>query len=601
MSLASPVSSRLTPRLVAGLVIALMAVAPLVPFTPSFWITLAGYIGLASLVAIGLVLLTGVGGMTSFGQAAFVGFGAYATAVLTTKFGFSPWATLPVSLIATGLAALAIGLVTVRLSGHYLPLGTIAWGVSLSYLFGNLAVLGGYDGISGIPPFAIGPWQLIDARAVYYLIWIAVLIAVVLSNNLLDSRMGRAIRALRGGGAFAESFGVDTAEAKLVVFVYAGLLAGLSGWLYAHVQRSVSPSPFGLSAGIEYLLMAVLGGSGAVLGGVVGAGVVAVLNDQLQNWLPKLMEGGGNLDTIVFGVVMVAALQFARAGIWPALRRLGPAPALKAIDLCAPPLPKRPAGEKGEKGAPLLEVVGVSKRFGGLVAVNDVSFSVRGGEIVGLIGPNGAGKSTTFNLLTGVAEASSGEVRFRGERIDGLPARDIVARGIGRTFQHVKLVPGMTVLENVAIGAHLRARVGALASLLRLDRAREAEIIAEAARQIERVGLAKHMHKPAGSLALGQARVAEIARALSLDPALLLLDEPAAGLRHGEKTELAALLRQLRADGMSVLLVEHDMDFVMQLTDHIVVLDFGAKIAEGAPKAIAESPVVLEAYLGGVE
>ena len=318
------VSPRLSPRLVSLLVIALMAVAPLLPFTPSFWITLAGYIGLSSLVAIGLVLLTGVGGMTSFGQAAFVGFGAYATAVMTTRFGLSPWATLPVSLIATGLAALAIGLVTVRLSGHYLPLGTIAWGISLFYLFGNLAVLGGYDGISGIPPFAIGPYELIDARAVYYLIWLAVLIAVVLSGNLLDSRMGRAIRALRGGGGFAKSFGVDTAEAKLVVFVYAGLLAGLSGWLYAHVQRSVSPSPFGLSAGIEYLIMAVLGGSGAVLGGVVGAGVVAVLNDQLQNWLPKLMEGGGNLDAIVFGIVLVAALQFARAGIWPALRRLGP-------------------------------------------------------------------------------------------------------------------------------------------------------------------------------------------------------------------------------------------------------------------------------------
>ena len=591
-------SSPLSPRLVSLLVVAMMAVAPLLPFTPSFWITLAGYIGLSSLVAIGLVLLTGVGGMTSFGQAAFVGFGAYATAVLTTKFGFSPWATLPVSLVATGLAALAIGLVTVRLSGHYLPLGTIAWGISFFYLFGNLAVLGGYDGISGIPPLAIGSFQLIDARAVYYLIWLAVLIAVVLSGNLLDSRMGRAIRALRGGGAFAESFGVDTAHAKLVVFVYAGLLAGLSGWLYAHVQRSVSPSPFGLSAGIEYLIMAVLGGSGYVLGGVVGAGVVAVLNDQLQNWLPRLMEGGGNLDTIAFGAILVAALQFARAGLWPALRRLGPAPAPKAVDLSAPPLAKR---LMSEKGAPLLEVATISKRFGGLVAVSDVSFTVRGGEIVGLIGPNGAGKSTTFNLLTGVAPASSGEIRFRGQRIDPLPAREIAALGIGRTFQHVKLVPGMTVLENVAIGAHLRARVGALASLLRLDRAREAEIIAEAARQIERVGLAKQMHQTAGSLALGQARVAEIARALCLDPALLLLDEPAAGLRHGEKKELAALLRQLRADGMSVLLVEHDMDFVMQLTDHIVVLDFGAKIAEGAPKAIAESPVVLEAYLGGLE
>ncbi len=587
-----------SPRLIGLAAVALMGVAPLLPFTPAFWITLAGYAGLSSLVAIGLVLLTGVGGMTSFGQAAFVGFGAYTTAVLTTSFGFSPWATLPVSLLTTGLAALAIGLVTVRLSGHYLPLGTIAWGISFFYLFGNLAALGGYDGIGGIPPIRIGPWDLVDARAIYYLIWLFVLIAVVLSHNLLDSRMGRAIRALRGGGAFAESFGVDTAEAKLVVFVYAGLLAGLSGWLYAHVQRSVSPSPFGLSAGIEYLLMAVLGGSGYVLGGVVGAGVVAVLNDQLQNGLPKLIEGGGNLDAIVFGILLVAALQFARAGLWPMLRRLGPPAAPKSVDLSAPPLPRTPPPDKG---APLLEVEGVSKRFGGLVAVNDVSFSVRGGEIVGLIGPNGAGKSTTFNLLTGVTSATSGAIRFRGERIDRLPARKIAERGIARTFQHVKLVPGMTVLENVAIGAHLRARVGALSSLFRLDRAREAEIIAEAARQIARVGLAEHMHKPAGSLALGQARVAEIARALCLDPALLLLDEPAAGLRFAEKKQLAELLKRLRAEGTSILLVEHDMDFVMTLTDHIVVLDFGAKIAEGAPKIVAESPVVLEAYLGGVE
>ena len=586
------------PRLIALAVVALAAIAPLLPFSPPYWVSLWGDIGLASLVAIGLVLLTGVGGMTSFGQAAFVGFGAYTTAVLTTAFGFSPWATLPIALATTGLATLAIGLVTVRLSGHFLPLGTIAWGISFFYLFGNLAVLGGFDGISGIPPISIAGFPLIDARAVYYLIWLFVLIAIVLSGNLLDSRMGRAIRALRGGGAFAESFGVDTAQAKLVVFVYAGLLAGLSGWLYAHVQRSVSPSPFGLTAGIDYLIMAVIGGSGAVFGGVVGAGVVAVLNDQLQNWLPKLMEGGGNLAAIVFGVVLVAALQFARGGLWPALRRLGPEAAPKRIDFSAAPLPKTPAPNRG---APLLEVAGVSKRCGGLVAVNDVSFSVKAGEIVGLIGPNGAGKSTTFNLLTGVAPATSGAITFRGARIETLPARKIAARGIARTFQHVKLVPGMTVLENVAIGAHLRARPGALSSIFRLDRAREAEIIAEAARQIERVGLKAHMHKAAGSLALGQARVAEIARALCLDPALLLLDEPAAGLRYAEKKQLADLLARLREEGMSVLLVEHDMDFVMTLTDHIVVLDFGSKIAEGPPKAIAESPAVLEAYLGGVE
>jgi branched-chain amino acid transport system permease protein len=580
------------------LAVAAVAVLPLLPFVPDFWITLGGYIGLYSLVAIGLVLLTGVGGMTSFGQAAFVGFGAYATAALTTKFGFSPWATLPFSLAATGFMALLIGLVTVKLSGHYLPLGTIAWGISFFYLFGNIEWLGRFDGISGLPPFMLGPISLIDARAVYYLIWLVVLIAVVLSENLLDSRAGRAMRALRGGSVAAEAFAVDTARAKLIVFVYAALLAGASGWLYAHVQRAVSPSPFGLSAGIEYLLMAVLGGSGYVLGGVLGAAIVTVLKDQLQNILPKLIGADGNFETIVFGILMVAVLQLAREGLWPFLMRLLPPPAEMAIDRSAAALDRRPSPERG---MPLLEASQARKQFGGLVAVNNVSFTVKGGEIVGLIGPNGAGKSTTFNLLTGVLPATAGEIRYRGQRIDAMPARKIAELGIARTFQHVKLMPSMTVLENVAIGAHSRLRPGVVSSMLRLDRVAEARLIAEAARQIERVGLAEHIHKPAGSLALGQQRVAEIARALCLDPALLLLDEPAAGLRFNEKQRLAELLAQLRADGMSILLIEHDMDFVMKVTSHLVVLDFGTKIAEGTPAEISVNPAVLEAYLGGVE
>ena len=579
-------------------VIVAVAIFPLVPGVPEFWVTLGGYIGLSSLVAIGLVLLTGVGGMTSFGQAAFVGFGAYTTAVLTTKFGFSPWATLPFALAATGLMALVIGLVTAKLSGHYLPLGTIAWGISFYYLFGNIEALGRYDGISGLPPFSIAGYSLIDARAVFYPIWISVLLAVILSENLLDSRMGRAIRALRGGRLAAESFGVDTARAKLVVFVYAALLAGLSGWLYAHVQRSVSPSPFGISAGIEYLLMAVLGGSGYVVGGVLGATIVTVLKDQLQNILPKLIGTGGNFESIVFGILMVAVLQLARDGLWPFFMRLLPKPADKSIDATATALEHR---APPDRTAPLLVVDRARKQFGGLVAVNDVSFTVKGGEIVGLIGPNGAGKSTTFNLLTGVLDATGGEIRYRGERIDGVPSRGIAARGIARTFQHVKLVPTMTVLENVAIGAHLRSRPGVIASMLRTDRREEARLLAEAAKQLKRVGLGEHMHKPAGSLALGQQRVTEIARALCLDPALLLLDEPAAGLRFNEKQQLADLLSRLRGEGMTILLVEHDMDFVMKLTDHIVVLVFGTKIAEGKPAEIASNPQVLEAYLGGVE
>jgi len=246
----------------------------------------------------------------------------------------------------------------------------------------------------------------------------------------------------------------------------------------------------------------------------------------------------------------------------------------------------------------LLEVDGARKQFGGLIAVNNVSFDVQAREIVALIGPNGAGKSTTFNLITGVLRASDGTIAVLGKKLVNAPPQEIVKLGISRTFQHVKLVPDMSVLENVAIGAHLRGSAGPLASMFRLDRADEARLLAEAARQIARVGLTEQMDLPAGSLSLGQQRIVEIARALCVDPMLLLLDEPAAGLRHMEKLQLAELLRQLRHGGMSVLLVEHDMGFVMNLADRVVVLDFGTKIAEGVPEAIKTNPEVIKAYLG---
>ncbi len=574
--------------------VVLLAIVPLLP-VPEFWITQLNYIGLYALVVLGLVLLTGIAGLTSFGQAAFVGLGAYTAAYLTLTYGISPWLTVFAGLAITTVVALVLGWVTLRMSGHYLPLATIAWCLSLYYLLGNMATLGRYDGLMGVPAIHFFGFGLNTGRHFYYLLWPIVILAAIGMTHLLDSRSGRAIRALKGGTTMAEAMGIDTFRYKVTAFLIAALLASVSGWLFAHFQRSVNPSPFGLKMGIEYLFMAVIGGVGHVWGALAGAALVKVLEDQLQAWLPTLLGASGNYEVIVFGILLVLVLKYARDGVWDFVEQRLPRN-VRARDWGD--AARLPEGAKPAHGEVVLDVDAVRKEFGGLVAVNDVSFQVRAGEIVGLIGPNGAGKSTTFNLVTGVLRATRGEVRLRGERIEALRSREIARRGVSRTFQHVKMIPTMTVLENVALGAHRRGKGGVARAMLRLDRDEERRLLREAERQLVRIGLDGHRHELAGNLALGPQRLMEIARALAADPALLLLDEPAAGLRLLEKQALADVLRQLRDEGMSILLVEHDMDLVMGLVDRIVVMEFGTLLIEGTPEEVQASPAVRAAYLG---
>ncbi len=573
------------PRRLLPLLVVALAILPPLAFG-DYVLTILVYIGLSAIVALSLVLLTGKGNIASFGQAAYVGLGAYMSAWLTLNAGWSPWATLPLIVAVSAAASFFGAAITVRLSGHYLPLATISFGVAVYYLFGALPWLGGQTGVGGLPRLALSGHEFTTSD--YYLLVAALLFAAMLGvSNLLDSREGRAIRALRNG-VMAEAMGIDSAAVKIRIFVLACVMASVVGWFYAHFQQFVNPTPFSLNHGIEYLFMTVVGGAANLWGALVGAGLITALKPVLQSWLPGLLGQTGNFETAVFGTLIIVLFHVAPEGLTDSFRRrLGwTAPTPRALSDEAA-LPARAADEKG---ATVLKVSGARKTFGGVVANQNIGLEVAAGEILALIGPNGAGKSTFFNLVSGVLAPDAGTFELAGAPIAGLASREIASLGLSRTFQHVRLLGDMSAIENVAIGAHQRDRAGMIRAILRLDRAGEARIFAEARRQMERVGLGAALWTEAGALPLGQQRILEIARALAADPKILLLDEPAAGLRHKEKQELAALLTQLRSEGVAILLVEHDMDFVMKLADRIVVMEFGIKIAEGRRATSAATP-----------
>ncbi len=546
----------------------------------------------SAIIAIGLVLLTGIIGMVSLGQAAFAGLGAYASAYAALNWGVNPWLTLPVALLAAALPAALIGALTLRMSGQFLVLATLAWGISFFYLAGALPMFGGQNGLSGIPPLAVAGLKLGTDRAMYPVILAGLALVIWMSLNLLNSNFGRMIRTIRYGAAIGESAGANIFLLRLTVFTIAATFAGLAGWLYTFTLQFLDPGAFSLDNGIQYLFMAVIGGVSNIWGGVIGATAYSLADRFLSGYLQQFFGQSFNVNAIFFGVLMLVLMQTARGGLWPFLSGFA-APARRQVA----PLPlDRPA--QPPSGTDVLRVSHAVKKFQGLVAVNDLSFDVEAGEILALIGPNGAGKSTIFNLITGLLKSTSGSIRFLGQDITAKRSREIARLGLGRTFQHVRLVPTMTVLENVAVGGYARHRVPLWKTLLRLNHDGERRALAEAAYQLERVGLLARQGELAANLSLGEQRILEIARALNGNPVLLLLDEPAAGLRFNEKQQLAALLIGLRREGMTVLLVEHDMAFIRQVADRVVVVQYGEKLTEGSVTDIQRNQAVREAYLG---
>jgi branched-chain amino acid transport system permease protein len=419
---------------------------------------------------------------------------------------------------------------------------------------------------------------------------------MVWCRQLLASRTGRILRSLRTGPVIAETFGANAQRYRLLAFILSAVIGAIAGWLYAHVQRFLSPTPFGLNASIDYLFMTVIGGSGQLWGALFGAGLVTVIKHELQDMLKLVFGPTTRLEMLFFAAIMIVVLQKARKGLWPYLE-------LKLMPHLAP---AAPAGAvvlpgrriKPEHGLTVLSASRMRRTFGGLVAVDDVSFDVKSGEVLGILGPNGAGKTTLFNLISGALPRSTGELSFLGQPLSRVSARDMCRRGMSRTFQHAALVHDMTALENVAIGATRLGRCGWVANSLRLDRMEEQQLLGWALHLLERVGLADKANELAGNLSLGHQRILEIARALAADPVLLLLDEPAAGLRVNEKAVLADLLNSLRTEGLAIILVEHDMDFVFRLADRLMVMNFGRRIALGRPDEVRADGEVQEAYLG---
>ena len=622
-------------------VAAFAVVIAIIPFTASSsMMNIAVFSMIFALPAIGLSLLMGLAGQVSLGQAAFFAIGAYTHAILLQKFEMPGPVAAVGGVVAAMLAALLVGLPMLRLRGHYLALATLGLGFIVMIAVREWEFTGRTTGIYGYGRPEVFGIPIDNNGLFFWFVAPFVLIGLVLALNLTRSRAGRALSAVNDSELAAESLGVNTYALRVKVFTLSAGFAGLGGVFYAYQVQIVSPQVAEFHVSVELLLMVVLGGLGSVWGAVAGAFIVELLSEGLRDLIPAIIPGAtGEVQLIGYGLVLILVIILLPGGLyqvvksaWAAItRRRADAPArpspAASVDGGSGDVPTRAfGGLPGEAaggdvldeatdvaasdariptvstpvatGEPILEVSGLTKRYGGVVAVDDVTLTVPAGQIMGLIGPNGAGKTTCFNMITGAIAPTSGTVRFLGEEIQGRKPHVGAEAGLTRTFQNLQVFSSTDVVGNVYMGRYRKGRAGILRGMFGLQ-GREQYAHEEIAHDIlDSMRLGDVAGLAAGDLPFGRQRMMEVCRALAAEPALLLLDEPMAGLSGSERELLAQLLRALRDAGLTIVLVEHDVAQVMALADSVAVLDDGVLIAHGDPETVRNNPAVIVAYLG---